>query len=108
MPSEKKWLTPHQITELVPSRMRGRNISEQSIRRWQLKGIRGIYLKSALVGGVRCSTPEDVENFINELTERDYNHRFHPCDYPQLPYSPASKIRRKLDQANKEAEDLGL
>ena len=108
MPNESKWLTPNQITEIVPSRMRHRNISENSIRRWQLKGIQGIFLRSALVGGVRCSTLEDVENFVNALTERDYDRRFHPCDKPQLTRPPASKIRRKLDRANKEAEDLGL
>ncbi|MFM7738542.1 MAG: DUF1580 domain-containing protein [Planctomycetota bacterium] len=102
----KKWLTPNQITEIIPSRMRGRNISQQSVRRWQLKGIQGVYLKSALVGGVRCSTEEDVESFVKELTERDYNRRFYTCNNTP-PLTGLNKTRRH-EAAESEARNLGI
>lgn len=102
------WLKPNQIAGMVPSRMRDGHVSAQTVRRWQLKGIRGIYLESEMVGGTRCSTKAHLEAFVKELTELDNDKRFYESDKAQTPQlTQAVKCRRK-EAAEKEADRLGL
>lgn len=108
MKNQSEWLTPNQISDMIPSRMQGRNISAQTVRRWQLSGLRGIYLQSVMVGGVRCSTQEQVEKFISDLTERDYYSRFNDLgEQSLLEHQPLVKSK-KMAAAERDAKELGL
>lgn len=108
MTNSSEWLTPPQISKMVPSRMGGRNVSPQTVRRWQLKGLQGIYLQSMLVGGVRCSTKEQIEQFIRDLTERDFQSRFHHSDEPRANLQPLALRIKKHESAERAARELGL
>lgn len=71
-------LTQDQLAALVPSKFRGKTISPQTIRRWQLQGLHGIFLNYTRVGSIPCSTENDLKAFFDELTKRDQAARLVP------------------------------
>jgi len=106
--NDSLWLKPNQIAGLLPSRMRNGNVSAQTVRRWQLKGLRGVYLGSEMVGGARCSTKAHLEAFVRELTEIDSGRRFYDSVKPQTPLLNQAKKSQRQVAAEKEADRLGL
>ena len=106
--NDSLWLKPNQIAGLLPSRMRNGNVSAQTVRRWQLKGLRGVFLESAMVGGARCSTKAHLEAFVRELTEIDSCRRFYDSVKPQTPPLNQAKKNQRQVAAENEADRLGL
>lgn len=106
--NDSLWLKPDQIAGLLPSRMRNGHVSAQTVRRWQLKGLRGVYLESEMVGGARCSTKAHLEAFVRELTEIDSGRRFYDSVKPQTPLLNQAKKSQRQVAAEKEADRLGL
>ncbi|MFM7316635.1 MAG: DUF1580 domain-containing protein [bacterium] len=88
--------------------MRNGHVSAQTVRRWQLRGLRGIYLESAMVGGARCSTMAHLEAFFLELTNLDNHRRFYVTDNPQTPPLTGLKKTRRHEAAELEARNLGI
>ena len=63
------FLTLTEATKLIPGRD-GRRISLKTLHRWCRKGLRnGVRLRSALVGGRRCTTRNWLNEFFGALTE---------------------------------------
>lgn len=98
-------LTPHQIAAMIPSRIRGRQISAATVRRWQLVGLQNgrILLRSKKIGSVRCSTRADLERFFHELTVADESDRHEMVEKPDL--SP-QKAKRADDRRHEFYEKL--
>jgi hypothetical protein len=105
---QSKLLTQRELAALVPSRFGGKT-SAQTIRRWQIKGLRGVFLGHTVVGAIRCSTEADLQAFFERLTQLDHAARFAEVDQPVESPSKAEKQagRRRL-AADAEAKRLGL
>jgi hypothetical protein len=102
-------LTQDQLAAIVPSRFRDKAISAQTIRRWQLKGLHGIFLNYTRVGSIPCSTENDLKAFFDELTRRDQASRFLHVEEPASSPTKASKQAIQRSQVfEKEAKELGL
>jgi len=102
-------LTQDQLAAIVPSRFRDKAISAQTIRRWQLKGLHGIFLNYTRVGSIPCSTENDLKAFFDELTRRDQASRFLHVEEPASSPTKASKQAIQRSQGfEKEAKELGL
>ncbi len=102
-------LTQDQLAAIVPSRFRDKAISAQTIRRWQLKGLHGIFLNYTRVGSIPCSTEEDLKVFFDELTRRDQASRFvHVEESAKSPTKATKQAIRRLQSYEKEAKELGL
>lgn len=48
----------------LPRRNNGRTIHKHTLHRWATNGLRGQRLKTALVGGIRCTTESWLFEFI--------------------------------------------
>ena len=102
-------LTQDQLAAIVPSRFRDKAISAQTIRRWQLKGLHGIFLNYTRVGSIPCSTEEDLKVFFDELTRRDQASRFvHVEESAKSPTKATKQAIRRLQSYEEEAKELGL
>lgn len=102
-------LTQKQLASIVPSRFRDKAISAQTIRRWQLKGLRGTFLNYKRVGSIPCSTEADLMAFFDELTKLDQSSRFLHVEKPaRSPTKSAKKASQRSQQYAIEAEELGL
>lgn len=61
-------LTLSEASEIVP-RVNGRKVHPATVWRWATSGVRGVRLRSRLVGGRRVTTEADIEVFLNALGE---------------------------------------
>lgn len=68
----------------------GRAPSLQTLHRWRLKGVRGVRLETAIVGGLRYTSREAIARFIAAQNADDT---------PSLPITDAR--RAKQDEAAK-------
>ena len=65
-----EYLTLTEAAKLVPGRKPGKGVSEGTVWRWCMRGIRnGIRLRSAMVGGHRCTTRQWLREFIEALNQ---------------------------------------
>lgn len=60
-------LTFAEAAKLLPKR-NGQHVSIQTIRRWALRGVRGVRLSAFVQGGVYFTTPAALEKFQQECT----------------------------------------
>ena len=103
-----KLLTQNELAALVPSRFGGKT-SAQTIRRWQIKGLRGVFLGHTVVGAIRCSTEADLQAFFERLTQLDHAARFADVDQPvESPAKAEKQAGRRRLAADAEAKRLGL
>lgn len=58
------FITLAQAARLIPGREPGRKISIDSIWRWCIRGVRGVRLRSVLIGGRRFTTRQWLLEFI--------------------------------------------
>lgn len=65
--SSKEYLTINEVAASLPSPRRS-SIHPATVRRWMLKGVKGIKLKYTLVGRSYCTTREDLDLFLQLLT----------------------------------------
>lgn len=82
-------ITLADVAHHVPKR-RGGKIHYSTIFRWVTKGVRGRVLQSIMIGGVRYTTVEALERFLNAPTSA------RPC---AAPLDELSAINQALDQA---------
>lgn len=68
-------------TAYLPGRRAGKKISVQTLWRWCTRGLRGIRLRSVMVGGHRCTTLQWIEEFIDAVTQMA---RHEGVDLPEL------------------------
>lgn len=59
-------LTVSQVAEMCPS-ARGGHVTPLTVRNWMTNGVRGVKLESFRLGGVRLTTRENLEKFIEAL-----------------------------------------
>lgn len=91
-----EYITLTQAAKLVPGRKPGKGVSEETVWRWCLRGVRnGIRLKSEMVGGHRCTTRQWLQEFIEALNEKQSG-----TTSPQ-PRTPEQR-RRASEQAAEE------
>jgi hypothetical protein len=67
LPDANNAITFSEAAKLLPKK-NGKSISIHTIRRWALKGYRGVRLSAFLRGGVWFTTPEALEKFQQECT----------------------------------------
>lgn len=82
-------ITLADVAQHVPKR-RGRKIHYSTVFRWVTKGVRGRVLQSIKIGGIRYTTVEALERFLNESTSAG------PC---VAPVDDLLAVNQALDQA---------
>lgn len=53
----------------MPRRKGGKLMDSRSVRRWASHGVSGVVLRTAMVGGMKCTRPSWVMAFIEATTE---------------------------------------
>ncbi len=82
-------ITLADVAHHLPKR-RGRTIHYSTVFRWATKGVRGRVLQSMLIGGIRYTTVEALERFLNEpISVRPV----------KLPIDDLSAVNQALDEA---------
>ena len=66
-------ITLRDVARYVPTR-RGRKIHYSTVFRWVTRGARGRVLASVLVGGVRFTTVEALQRFLNSSSSESVQH----------------------------------
>ena len=63
---------PHDLSQYLPLKIAMRLLPQPphlgTGYRWAMRGCRGVKLKTYLVGGTRCTTAEDLRQFIEQVT----------------------------------------
>ena len=83
---------------MLPSRPGGKAYHTETIRRWALYGRRGRKLKSAMVGGIRCTTVNWLYEFITSETPENRS----------TPYPRTHRQRRAIRAEREARKVLGL
>src|SRR3989442_321478 len=52
----------------LPSRSGARGINVSTVWRWSLRGVRGVRLETALIGGIRMTSREALARFFSRTT----------------------------------------
>ncbi len=78
----------------------GRRPALSTALRWCQKGCRGIRLESWMVGGVRCTTDEAVDRFVQQLTAQTTQASQPPISCPDS--SRVEEIKRASRLAERE------
>lgn len=99
----KETLVPlSQVPKHLPRRPSGKKIHISAIYRWQGKGIRGVRLETAVLGGSTFTSTEAIIRFSERLTAQRAN--------PKTPISRLTRARQvQAQQAAQEVrERLGI
>ncbi len=75
---EKEGLTLTEAAALLPGRKPGKRLYVNTIRRWCMKGLRNVRLRSVLIGGHRLTTRRWLQEFIQALSEAHEPEEFSP------------------------------
>jgi hypothetical protein len=93
-----RYITLAEAARLIPGRRPGKAASINTVWRYCTRGLRdGIRLRSKMVGGHRCTTPEWVEEFIEELT-----HAAGPTSPPERQVRTPGQRQRASEKAARE------
>jgi hypothetical protein len=81
----------------------GKKLHRATAFRWAQRGVRGVRLETARVGGTLYTSNEAVERFVERLSAD-------PSDRPATaaPSGPSPARQRDLDRANRELDRLGV
>src|SRR5687768_14797841 len=83
---------------LKRGRRPGQPVHRATLERWRTRGVAGVILETAKLGGVRVTTVEAVRRFFERLNNPD-----------ALPDAPTpTKVRRAHEAAEKELEAAGI
>jgi hypothetical protein len=66
---EKEGLTLAEAAALLPGRKPGKRLYVNTVWRWCVKGLRGVRLRSVLVGGQRLTTRRWLREFLQAMNE---------------------------------------
>jgi hypothetical protein len=66
---EEEGLTLAEAAALLPGRKPGKRLYVNTVWRWCVKGLRGVRLRSVLVGGQRLTTRRWLQEFIQAMSE---------------------------------------
>ena len=66
---EKEGLTMTDAAALLPGRKPGKRLYVNTVWRWCRKGLRGVRLRSVLIGGQRLTTRRWLQEFIQAMSE---------------------------------------
>ncbi|NQT21636.1 MAG: DUF1580 domain-containing protein [Planctomycetes bacterium] len=61
-------LTFREAASKLPRRRAGRNCSISTLHRWRLKGVRGVRLETGMLGGIRVTSAEAIQRFMDRIT----------------------------------------
>jgi len=61
-------VTFREAAKLIPRRRAGKKCAVSTLHRWRLKGIRGARLETAMVGGIRVTSVEAIQRFVDRLS----------------------------------------
>lgn len=64
-----EYLTVKDVSAICPS-AKGGKVSKTTVHNWMRKGVRGIKLKSLLIGHSRVTTREHFQEFLDALNGR--------------------------------------
>jgi hypothetical protein len=82
---------------LIPGRRQGKSIYVNTVWRWCVKGIKGIKLKSKMVGGQRCTTRRWLREFFEELSALSSRSAINP-PRPRTPGQRQAASERAKDE----------
>jgi hypothetical protein len=66
---ETEGLTMAEAAALLPGRKPGKRLYVNTVWRWCVKGLRGVRLRSVLIGGQRLTTRRWLQEFIQGMSE---------------------------------------
>ncbi len=69
-----------------------------TMHRWRLRGVRGVRLRTCLIGGRRHVKIAWLREFINAMSTQ----------HDQLAKPPEASLRRRSEAENSELDELGL
>ncbi len=70
-----------------------------TIQRWRMKGVRGVFLETCLIGGTRYTSQEAIARFISAQNA---------ADAPATPTITASQRRKQSEAARTELQRMGV
>ncbi len=76
-----------------------RRLSLATLHRWRLNGVRGVKLETVLIGGLRYTSREAIDRFIQAQNADDV---------PATPVITASQRRKQSEAARTELEKMGV
>lgn len=101
-----------EAARLIPSKKQGKPTHVSTVKRWILRGSRGVRLEGIRVGGQWITSREALERFSAALTARYLPSADHldASTIPSNPSSPSIDVarRRHLDRVDSLLTELGL
>ena len=76
------------------------NLHTSTLHRWRLRGVRGIRLSTALIGAVRYTSEERLQDFIERTTAA--------ADGTCLTAHTSKHRQRQIEAAEKELAEAGI
>jgi Protein of unknown function (DUF1580) len=85
----------------LPGRIPGKRISTKTVFRWALKGLRGgsVLLRTTLVGGLRCTCAEWVDEFLAAYNTDQRRPIGPPPRTPNQREQASADARKRLERA---------
>lgn len=74
----------------------GQRLSLDSLRRWSLKGLRGVVLETVRLGGTTFTSVEAIRRFLERLNAFPATSR------------PSTERRREIEAANRRLDEAGI
>ena len=110
---EENYFLLNDLPEHAPQR-RGKKIAISTIYRWVTHGLRGVKLETAYVGGIRYTSKQAFDRFVQAITNARAsdpstwmpNPAKNKLD-PKFPRTPA-QVRRDSEKAAKQLAAMGV
>jgi hypothetical protein len=96
---KEELITLSQAASLLPRRRLGRKCSTSCLHRWAVRGLRGQRLRVVQVGGVRCTSRQELHRFFEALSQSAYR--------SEAEFEPPRRDDR-AEAVGRELDGLGL
>lgn len=96
---KEELITLAEAAKLLPRRRLGKKCSVSCLHRWATRGLRGERLRVVQVGGVRCTSIEELDRFFAALSKPTSRHE---------EVASSSQRDHRDEGVKKELDRLGL
>jgi hypothetical protein len=102
--STEKTLSLAQAAKILPPGRNGRSTHVATLSRWIVRGVRGVRLDAARIGGRWITSEEAIDRFSSALTADRL-----PANQPMMTAAKVTATRqRELERVDRELVALGL
>ena len=95
-------LTLAEACTLLPRRRAGKKCAVSTLHRWRLRGIRGVRLESAMLGGIRMTSVQAIQRFMDRVSSRSER------EVPEFASRTSEARDRQLAKVDAELEMEGF